>query len=184
MSYETGASSHAANDLILSIQNDGTLCETLQRMAAADIAGRRQNWRAAVNAAAQEYRKTGAKFKASDITEAARIIRQDTIAGFLEELACQYDKSRFIQASCRRWLDKYNGNSYFSVKISLPLNNGNWQNIVMPFRYGYEDQWKFDAISRLIELGIFDGKDARKRHPHDYPVTWEDEGYGLKKNMY
>jgi hypothetical protein len=56
-------------------------------------------------------------------------------------------KSMFIE--CREWFDKVNGNSYFSARIWV--NGG--QVAILPFQYGYGDQFIYEAQKKLTELG-------------------------------
>jgi len=55
--------------------------------------------------------------------------------------------SLFVE--CREWFDKINGNSYFSARIWI--NGG--QVAILPFQYGYGDQFIYEAQRKLIELG-------------------------------
>jgi len=56
-------------------------------------------------------------------------------------------RSLFIEG--REWFDKVNGNSYFSARIWV--DGG--QVAILPFQYGYEDQYLYEAQNKLIELG-------------------------------
>jgi hypothetical protein len=56
-------------------------------------------------------------------------------------------RSLFVE--CREWFDKINGNSYFSARIWI--NGG--QVAILPFQYGYGDQFIYEAQRKLIELG-------------------------------
>ena len=56
-------------------------------------------------------------------------------------------KSMFIE--CREWFDKVNGNSYFSARVWV--NGG--QVAILPFQYGYGDQFIYEAQKKLTELG-------------------------------
>jgi len=56
-------------------------------------------------------------------------------------------KSMFIE--CREWFDKVNGNSYFSARIWV--NGG--EVAILPFQYGYGDQFIYEAQKKLLELG-------------------------------
>lgn len=57
-------------------------------------------------------------------------------------------RSLFVE--CREWFDKVNGNSYFSARIWI--NGG--QVAILPFQYGYGDQFIYEAQRKLIELGF------------------------------
>ena len=56
-------------------------------------------------------------------------------------------RSVFVEG--REWFDKVNGNSYFSARIWI--NGG--QVAILPFSYGYGDQFIYEAQRKLIELG-------------------------------
>jgi hypothetical protein len=56
-------------------------------------------------------------------------------------------RSLFVEG--REWFDKVNGNSYFSARIWI--NGG--QVAILPFQYGYGDQFIYEAQRKLIDLG-------------------------------
>lgn len=56
-------------------------------------------------------------------------------------------RSMFVEG--REWFDKVNGNSYFSARIWI--NGG--QVAILPFQYGYGEQFLYEAHRKLIELG-------------------------------
>lgn len=56
---------------------------------------------------------------------------------------------RSVFVECREWFDKVNGNSYFSARIWI--NGG--QVAILPFQYGYGDQFIYEAQRKLIDLG-------------------------------
>jgi hypothetical protein len=55
---------------------------------------------------------------------------------------------RSVFVECREWFDKVNGNTYFSARIWI--NGG--QVAILPFQYGYGDQFIYEAQRKLIEL--------------------------------
>jgi hypothetical protein len=57
------------------------------------------------------------------------------------------ERSLFIEG--REWFDKVNGNSYFSAR--LWVDGG--QVAILPFQYGYGDQYLYEAQKKLLELG-------------------------------
>ena len=59
----------------------------------------------------------------------------------------------------RRWFDKVNGNSYYSMRII-----GKGQDIIMPFEYGHsESTYKYHASALLgIDWGIMDWEQRRE----------------------
>lgn len=58
-------------------------------------------------------------------------------------------KIRSLFVECREWFDKINGNTYFSARIWI--NGG--QVAILPFQYGYGDQFIYEAQKKLLELG-------------------------------
>lgn len=66
--------------------------------------------------------------------------------------------SRSLFIECREWFDKVNGNSYFSARIFV--DGG--QVAILPFQYGYGDQFLYEAQKKLLELGYIpqEGKNA------------------------
>lgn len=66
------------------------------------------------------------------------------------------ERSLFVEG--REWFDKVNGNSYFSAR--LWVDGG--QVAILPFQYGYGDQFLYEAQKKLLELGYLpqEGKNA------------------------
>lgn len=65
----------------------------------------------------------------------------------LKASKAKIERSLFIE--CREWFDKVNGNSYFSARIWV--DGG--QVAILPFQYGYGDQFIYEAQKKLLELG-------------------------------
>jgi len=65
----------------------------------------------------------------------------------LEASRAKIERSLFIE--CREWFDKVNGNTYFSARIWV--DGG--QVAILPFQYGYGDQFIYEAQKKLLELG-------------------------------
>ena len=57
--------------------------------------------------------------------------------------------SRSLFVEGREWFDKVNGNSYFFAR--LWVDGG--QVAILPFQYGYGDQFLYEAQKKLLELG-------------------------------
>lgn len=64
-----------------------------------------------------------------------------------EKKAGFISRSLFIEG--REWFDKVNGNSYFSARIWVD----GAQVAILPFQYGYGDQYLYEAQKKLLELG-------------------------------
>jgi hypothetical protein len=59
-----------------------------------------------------------------------------------------------VYVECRKWFDKANGNTYFAAKIYVDGH------LVadLPFQYGYGEQYLYESLYKLIELGIIPEK--------------------------
>ena len=68
------------------------------------------------------------------------------------------EKSLFIEG--REWFDKSGGNSYFSARIWV---DGEIVG-VLPFQYGYGDQYQYEAQKWLLEEGYL-SREERDYYP-------------------
>jgi hypothetical protein len=180
----------AANDLFLTTIHDGKTYQ--QRKHAAkkaqqgyhDRQAYRRECREIINDTAKASRdQFGSKYKPQDITQAAHELA-DYMSQHARELTRdQYDPSRPILATIKRWFDKTAGNSYFSVMVQIPQESGIYTLFYIPRQYGYGNQPEWDTIDALIELGLFDRKDRSTDHPNAYPVQFTDAGYTLKRHL-
>lgn len=66
----------------------------------------------------------------------------------LKQFVSPHIRSVFVEA--RQWVDKSGGNSYFSARIFI---NGKVA-MVLPFQYGYETQYRFEALRALNRAGF------------------------------
>lgn len=180
--FETGATTSEANNLILSVLNNGDVYHTRLHCAKAALQGSTHvefTFKSLVQDEAAKQRKLGAKFKPQHITEASKLIQSDTIREVLEGYLMKWDGQN-IGVTGRRWRDKVNGNSYFSCRVSIPHENG-WFCFNIPFQYGYGDQWQFETVKVLKSMGFFANME---RYNREYPINWTDCGYGLKRDMF
>ena len=178
--FETGATSSASNNLILSVMNDGNLYQSRIDTAKRILGGKEpaKSFREIANDEAKKQRqKFYAKFKPQEITEAGKIIQDITISSILEDMAVLYDPSQNIYAIIRRWWDKVNGNSYFSCRVTVPLEEGKRISFVIPLQYGYGSQPESEIIETLFRLNILKGK---KDYFREYNITLDDQGYMRK----
>ena len=85
-----------------------------------------------------------------------RLKRSDTEKGKKMSNKTKIERSLFIEG--REWFDKINGNSYFSARIWV--DGG--QVAILPFQYGYGDQFIYEAQKKLLELGYLpqEGKNS------------------------
>ena len=180
--FETGATSSASNNLILSVMNDGNLYKSRINAAKWILEGNEpaKSFREIANDEAKKQRqKFYAKFKPQEITEAGKIIQDLTIDSILEDMAVSYDPSKNIYAIVRRWFDKANGNSYFSCRVTVPLKEGKRISFVIPFRYGSGSQPEYTIIAILFRLNILKEK---KDYFLEYNIILDDQGY-MRKNQ-
>lgn len=167
--FETGATTHGANNLILSVLNDGGIYEALKHSGFAMLQGINPSlgFKELINNEVIKQRAIGSKFSARDIKEARELIIKDIIKHCLELIEDNYT-GQPIKATCRRWWDNVNGNSYFSVNVNLGKYAFN-----IPFQYGYDNQYKSETEKQLSLIGI--------SVPN---IQYIDNGFKLKREMF
>lgn len=180
--FETGATSHQANNLILSVMNDGEVYKDRLHCGFALLQGatHRINFLELTRNEASKQRLGGSKFTASHIKEASGIIQALTLEGCKESYLNEWDANKQIIVTGRKWFDKVNGNTYFSCWVQVPTDAG-FKSFCIPRQYGYGDQWQFDAVSILRKLGFFKD-DTRQRW--ELPIIFSDRGFMLKRDMF
>ena len=84
--FETGATTHGANNLILSVLNDGDIYEVRTHCGFAMLQGISPSFGFSelVKNEVMKQRATGSKFNARDIKEARELIIKDTLKHCLE----------------------------------------------------------------------------------------------------
>lgn len=65
-------------------------------------------------------------------------------------------KLKSIDIQAKEWFDRANGNSYYSVRITINYGYKNQTELSIPFSYGYGDQYIYESKSLLIREGYFD----------------------------
>ena len=70
-------------------------------------------------------------------------------AGYHFPYLCSAFELRSLFIEAREWFDKVNGNSYFSAQIQV---NGEVV-ATLPFQYGYERHFEYEAQKKLLEMG-------------------------------
>jgi hypothetical protein len=61
-----------------------------------------------------------------------------------------------IDVQAKEWFDKVNGNSYFSMDITINFGKNNQKTIYVPMQYGYGDHYRFIAFKTIKkELNCF-----------------------------
>ncbi len=63
-------------------------------------------------------------------------------------------KIKTIDINALEWFDKVNGNSYFAGTIIINFGMKTEQRHIMPFQYGYGDQFLSEACSVLKVAGL------------------------------
>jgi len=180
--FETGATSPAANNLILSVIDDVNVYQSSIDAAKRMLEGIDpiKSFRDLANDEAKKQRqKFSAKFKQQEITEAGRIIQSLTLNSILEDMAALYDPAQNIYAVIHRWFDKVNGNSYFSCRVTVPLTEGKRISFVISLQYGHGSQPQSEIIETLSRLNILKEK---KDYFREYNITIDDRGY-MRKNQ-
>ena len=180
--FETGATSSASNNLILSVMNDGNLYQSRIDAAKRVLEGVEpvKSFREIANDEAKKQRTDfNLKFKPQEITEAGKIIQDITIGSILDDMVASYDPSQNIYAIIRRWWDKVNGNSYFSCRVTVPLEEGKRISFVIPLQYGCGSHPKYEIVETLSRLKILKEK---KDYFREYGITLDDQGY-MRKNQ-
>lgn len=193
--FETGATSAAANNLILSVLNDGKVYNARKHAIRASLVGASSGIVDFVKAEAAKQRRMGTRFKPAEIAEAAKIVQADTMQHVFECIAGDYDKTKPIRATARRWFDKVNGNSYFSVCIQIPVTTSVYPvQINIPMQYGYGSQWQYETLEALVKIGVlppfetYDNGSKKYGYLSEYEtnpvIYWADSGYGLKRDLF
>lgn len=180
--FETSATTAEANNLVLSVLNNGDIYQTRLHCARAALQGsshRELTFKGLVTDEAVKQRKIGSKFRPQHITEAAKLVQADTIREVLEGYFKDWDGQN-IGVSGRKYWDKVNGNTYFSCRISIPHVNG-WHCFNIPLQYGYGEQWQFEAVNVLKSIGFFADMERFNR---EYPINWTDNGYMNKRDAF
>lgn len=192
--FESGATNAASNNLVLSVMNDSSVYDERIHAAKRLLQGLTPIYSfrdIAVSEANNQRYYFKAKFKPQEITEAAKIIQKKSINDALELIRDKYEEEgkTTIAAYCRRWFDKVNGNSYFSVNLIIA---GNAINI--PMQYGYRGHWQYEVINLLEKYGFipkipyYENGNKNYGCMSDYEregiIHWEDQGYMLKKQMF
>ena len=133
--------------------------------------------------ASEARRKFKQKISASEIKESGKLLGEYMLAHVKECISGDYDNGRPIRVHVKRWWDSLNGNSYWSARAFIPLNDGRETMVYFPFSYGYGSQPEWDVLRGLIDFGILEEKAGGRNHPGEYPINFEDFGYTLKRNL-
>ena len=173
--FETGATTAGANDLVLTVMNDGAIYRDRCHIGYAMLQGashRGMTFRGICDDAARGMRQRfGSRYRPAEITEAGRIVADQTIAHCLETIRDEYSGDAILCA-VRRWFDSVNGNSYFSARIEIPTATG-WHSIIVPFQYGYGSHWEHVCADTVRRIGI-----------ENPAIRYVDSPYGRKRDLH
>jgi hypothetical protein len=183
--FETGATTAAANNLVLSVMNDGAVYKDRKHIIFAALQGSTHlgiAMRDIVQREAEKQRKGGAKFPAASISEAAKIVYAQTLTHCLEIIREDWTGENF-RVRGLKWWDATNGNTYHSTRILIPSKTyASGRYINTPMEYGYGDQWQHTAIDALRNIGFVLPKNVPW---YTLPVTFEgDAPYTRKRNLF
>jgi hypothetical protein len=62
-----------------------------------------------------------------------------------------------IDVNALEWFDKTYGNSYFAANVVLNYGLKTEKTIKIPFKYGYGDSYKYEALKELLKLDLVHG---------------------------
>ena len=63
-------------------------------------------------------------------------------------------KIKTIDVTAKEWRDKVNGNSYFAGKVTINYAMPDEKTFVMPFQYGYGEQYLYESGATLRRNGF------------------------------
>lgn len=184
-----------ANILFLSVINNGNTYKARCDAAAKLVQGYydnedfRKEIGAIIRKEATEFRK---KFKVvfspEEKRQAIEEVMEYMVNHHFETVASNQDKTKNIEVSIRRWWDKTNCNSYFSLMYTIPLVGGKYSRIYSAMEYGsgYHAEWTAWSFLQdrhfIPNTGRYENGN-RKGSPSDSPISFFDYGYILKKYM-
>ncbi len=62
-------------------------------------------------------------------------------------------KVKTLDITAKEWFDRVNGNSYFSLQVTINYQMKNEVCFSVPMQYGYGDQYKYGALDELVKRG-------------------------------
>jgi hypothetical protein len=96
--------------------------------------------------------------------------------------ACGINRSLFVEA--RLWFDKSGGNTYFTARVFIDGKHA----FTMPFQYGYDMQYLYEAGRELVKRGYlpaeYENKPlwrARDEFGFDF---YHSDSYVLKRELF
>lgn len=86
-------------------------------------------------------------------------------------------KVRTIDIQAKEWFDNSGGNSYFSAEVTVNFGEKSEQGFSLPFQYGYDRHYIYEAMVMLIAEGVITGCNG---------AFWrycKDQGIELRTNI-
>jgi len=62
-------------------------------------------------------------------------------------------KIKTIDVNAKEWFDRANGNSYFSMTVTINFGMKNEVSFFVPMQYGYENHYRDEAFTELQKRG-------------------------------
>jgi len=66
-----------------------------------------------------------------------------------------------IDVNAKEWFDKVNGNSYFSMNITIDYGMKTERSFYVPIQYGYGDHYRHEAFREIQERKIIPKQNER-----------------------
>jgi hypothetical protein len=63
------------------------------------------------------------------------------------------NKIKTLDVAAMEWFDRVNGNSYFSVRVTINFGQPTEEKLYVPFQYGYGEQYEFVALDAVVKSG-------------------------------
>ena len=60
------------------------------------------------------------------------------------------NKIKTLDVNAKEYFDKLNGNSHFSVQITINFGLKSEKMVYIPYQYGYESQYEFISLDELL----------------------------------
>ena len=87
-------------------------------------------------------------------------------------------KIKIIDIVAREWVDRVNGNSYFSAFVTVNFGMPSEANFYLPFQYGYGTQYETEVRKVLVKHGYL--KNLRNHSCYALSRLCRDNGIILR----